>query len=110
MNIKFFIENKTNFDWPACIRIKGKSSTKLTGDLDIEMPEKVKAFSMTGIRFKINYEKQLLKQIKEDTVYLQFIGIDKKNNIKYFSDMMKLRLNKGKCKKFSIFNICNYIN
>lgn len=98
------IDNRSSFDWPSDIIVRGDKKCKLTQNIYQVLDYKVKAFNVKGLKFsfKTNYN---LYAIRNKTMKFCIMAVDNSKNIKYVSKMISVDIRK----KESLFNMCSYI-
>ena len=98
------IDNRSSFDWPNEIIVKGDKKCKLTENIYQVLDVKIRAFNVKGLKFKFktNYN---LYGIRNKNMKFNIMAVDNIKNIKYVSKMISV----GIRKKDSLFNMCSYI-
>jgi hypothetical protein len=102
------IDNRSSFDWPSEIFIKGDKKCKLTENIYQSLDVKIKAFHVKDIKFtfETNYN---LYGIRNETMKFSIVAIDNSKNIKYVSKMINVDI-RNKNKKEGLFNLCSFVS
>ena len=98
------IDNRSSFDWPNEIIVKGDKKCKLTENIYQVLDVKIKAFNVKGLKFKFNTNYNLYG-IRNSNMKFNIMAVDNIKNIKYISKIISV----GIRKKDSLFNMCSYI-
>ncbi len=92
IEVNIIIDNRTKFDWPGLVLVKGKHKCKLTESISIEIPNlSVKAWSVKRIKFQyqINYNAYAVSKEPMEFILNCF---DNFKGVKYYSKPVKVFL------------------
>ena len=106
IEIKLLLDNRTDYDWPDNVHIKGKQGCIITDGVDYVISHRIKKCSATVVKFTFSGPADMKLDDKEAVFEMQ--AIDDKANMKYFSNEIRVILKKKK--PDSIFSLCRLIS
>lgn len=105
INIILLLDNRTDYDWPDVVHIKGKDSCKVTQNVDYIIPNKMRSCTVRAVKF--SFQPPCVDKLDDEIAVFELQAIEPELNKKYFSDEIRVSLKRKK--PASLFNLCKII-
>lgn len=106
VEVQILLDNRTDYDWPEEVHIKGKDSCCITKNVDYVIPQKVKKCSVKSVKF--TFQAPLGSSLDKQVAVFEMHALDEANNKKYYSEKINVVLARNK--PDSIFRLCRFIS
>lgn len=106
IEVKLLLDNRTDFDWPEDVHVRGKSDCPITAGVDHVLVKRVKRCSLKVVKFSFPAPPEI--PLEKETAVFELFAFDTATNTKYFSDDISAVLKKKK--NAGLFNFCRILS